>query len=86
MEFHNQNVKEARENVKNRMISIQSSNDRIRQPYYPPLITKNRSGQPFFVSKDESKNSNMSFEGGGFRLSDNEYEIQRKKNIRKIKQ
>jgi hypothetical protein len=28
----------------------------------------------------------MSFEGGGFRLSDNEYEIQRKKNIRKIKQ
>jgi hypothetical protein len=84
MEFHNQNVKEARENVKNRMISIQSSNDRIRQPYYPPLITKNRSGQPFFVSKDESKNSNMSFEGGGFRLSDTEYEIQRKKILERL--
>jgi len=84
MEFHNQNVKEARENVKNRMISIQSSNDRIRQPYYPPLITKNRSGQPFFASKDESKNSNMSFEGGGFRLSDIDYEIQRKKILERL--
>jgi len=84
MEFHNQNVKEARENVKNRMISIQSSNDRIRQPYYPPLITKNRSGQPFFASKDESTNSDMSFKGSGFRLSDVDYEIQRKKILERL--
>ena len=57
MDFHTQNVKEARQNVLNRLQSIKSSNERINQPYYPPLITKNRSGQPFFINKDDSKHA-----------------------------
>ena len=84
MDFHTQNVKEARQNVLNRLQSIKSSNERINQPYYPPLITKNRSGQPFFISKDDSKYSSVSVKGTGFRLSDVDYEKQRKKILERL--
>ena len=84
MDFHTQNVKEARQNVLNRLQSIKSSNERINQPYYPPLITKNRSGQPFFINKDDSKYSSVSVEGAGFRLSDVDYEKQRKKILERL--